>query len=93
MAHVLYEQVFHLSGFNLLHHLQKSGTVKASTANAVIREMGRVGKVMLGSIIFQQFLLRRDLSRSVFAMQCTIRIDKQQKEGYNNIVIDNGIIV
>ena len=48
---------------------------------------------MLGSIIFQQFLVRRDLSRSVFAKQYTIRIDRQQKEGYNNIVIDNSIIV
>ncbi len=48
---------------------------------------------MLGSIIFQQFLVRRDLSRSVFAKQYTILIDKQQKEHYNNIVIDNGIIV
>ena len=38
-------------------------------------------------------LLRRDLSRSVFAKQCAIRIDKQQKECYNNAVIDNGIII
>ncbi len=37
--------------------------------------------------------LRRDLSRSVFAKQCVILIDKQQKERYNNIVIDNSIIV
>ena len=37
--------------------------------------------------------LRRDLSRSVFAKQCAIRIDKQQKERYNNIVIDNDVII
>lgn len=37
--------------------------------------------------------LRRDLSRSVFAKQCAIRIDKQQKERYNNAVIDNGVII
>ena len=37
--------------------------------------------------------LRRDLSRSVFAKQCAIRIDKQQKECYNNAAIDNGIII
>jgi len=46
--------------------------------------------------IFKTFvavLLRRDLSRSVFAKQCAIRIDKQQKECYNNAVIDNGIII
>ena len=38
-------------------------------------------------------LLRRDLSRSVFAKQCAIRIDKQQKERYNNVVIDNDVII
>jgi transposase len=38
-------------------------------------------------------LLRRDLSRYVFAKECAIRIDKQQKECYNNAVIDNGIII
>ena len=37
--------------------------------------------------------LRRDLSRYVFAKECAIRIDKQQKERYNNVVIDNGIII
>ena len=36
---------------------------------------------------------RRDLSRSVFAKQCAIRIDKQQKERYNNVVIDNDVII
>ena len=41
----------------------------------------------------QDAFLRRDLSRSVFAKQCAIRIDKQQKECYNNAVIDNGIII
>ena len=38
-------------------------------------------------------LLRRDLSRYVFSKECAIRIDKQQKECYNNAVIDNGIII
>ena len=37
--------------------------------------------------------LRRDLSRSVFAKQCAIRIDKQQKERYNNVIIDNDVII
>ena len=49
--------------------------------------------MMLFCIIGKQFFLRRDLSRSVFAKQCAIRIDKQQKECYNNAVIDNGIII
>ena len=39
------------------------------------------------------YKLRRDLSRSVFAKQCAIRIDKQQKERYNNVVIDNDVII
>ena len=37
--------------------------------------------------------LRRDLSRSVFAKQCAICINKQQKERYNNTVIDHDIII
>ena len=48
-------------------------------------------------VIFREFLqnsfLRRDLSRYVFAKQCAILIDKQQKERYNNDVIDNDIII
>lgn len=42
---------------------------------------------------FSYLMLRRDLSRSVFAKQCAIRIDKQQKERYNNVVIDNDVII
>ena len=37
--------------------------------------------------------MRRDLSRYVFVTECAIRIDKQQKERYNNIVIDYAVIV
>ena len=48
---------------------------------------------MLGGVVLQQLLLRRDLSRCVFAKQCAICIDKQQKERYNNTVIDNNIII
>ena len=48
---------------------------------------------MLGGVVLQQLLLRRDLSRYVFVKKCAIRIDKKQKERYNNTVIDNNIIV
>ena len=48
---------------------------------------------MLFCVLEQDSLLRRDLSRYVFAKECAIRIDKQQKECYNNAVIDNGIII
>ena len=41
----------------------------------------------------QDTFLRRDLSKYVFAKECAIRIDKQQKERYNNVVIDNDVII
>ena len=44
-------------------------------------------------VAFKQFSLRRDLSRYVFAKECAIRIDKQQKERYNTTVIDNDVII
>ena len=43
--------------------------------------------------VYENLVLRRDLSRYVFAKQCAIRIDKQQKERYNNVVIDNDVII
>ena len=48
---------------------------------------------MLLGVLRQYLDLRRDLSRYVFAKECAIRIDKQQKERYNNAGIDNGIII
>ena len=42
---------------------------------------------------YKDYILRRDLSRYVFAKECAIRIDKQQKECYNNAVIDNDVII
>ena len=41
----------------------------------------------------QDTFLRRDLSKYVFVKKCAIRIDKQQKERYNNVVIDNDVII
>ena len=52
-----------------------------------------IREAVLFGIWEQDVLLRRDLSRSVFAKQCAIRIDKQQKERYNNVVIDNDVII
>ena len=49
--------------------------------------------MMVFCILGKQLFLRLDLSRSVFAKQCAIRIDKQQKERYNNVVIDNDVII
>lgn len=43
-------------------------------------------------VLLQDCPLRRDLSRYVFAKECAIRIDKQQKERCNNVVIDNDVI-
>ena len=56
----------------------------------------KIYKVVLDSskpLGYQNPELRRDLSRYVFAKECVILIDKQQKERYNNAVIDNGIII
>ena len=92
-AHVLDTEVFHIPGFNFFHHSQKSGTVKTSATDTIVRKVDRVRKVMLGGVVLQQLLLRRDLSRYVFVKKCAIRIDKKQKERYNNTVIDNNIIV
>lgn len=36
--------------------------------------------------------LRWGLSRSIFAKQCAIRIDKQEKLRYNNAAINNAVI-
>ena len=43
--------------------------------------------------LYLQNTLRRDLSRYVFVKKCAILIDKQQKERYNNVVIDNDVII
>ena len=53
----------------------------------------QVGKAILFCKGFEYPFLRRDLSRSVFAKQCAIRIDKQQKERYNFVVIYNDVII
>ena len=66
---------------------------KIQTAVTVVHIDFRHQKAMLLCILCQQGFLRRDLSRSVFAKQCAIRIDKQQKERYNNVVIDNDVII
>ena len=59
----------------------------ASYYDVSIDDLLGVGK------IYKEKKLRRDLSRYVFAKECAIRIDKQQKECYNNAVINNGIII
>lgn len=57
-AHVLDTQILHISGFNLFHHCQKSGTVKASAANAIVREMDNVRKPLpCGELLQHCFLI------------------------------------
>ena len=85
-----------------------ASTRPASTSSIIARKPGRSKRVpdTPSSVEWVGFgspfrrakssnilFLRRDLSRSVFAKQCAIRIDKQQKERYNNIVIDNDVII
>src|SRR5699024_861045 len=57
-AHVLDTQILHIPGFNLFHHCQKSGTVKASTTNAIVREMDNVCKALpCGELLQHCFLI------------------------------------
>jgi hypothetical protein len=67
--------------------------LKVRTRITVVRVPAQIGKAVLLCIGFKDTLLRRDLSRYVFVKKCAIRIDKQQKERYNNIVIDNDVII
>ena len=56
-AHVLDTQVLHIPGFHFFHHCQKSGTVKASTTNAIVREMDNVRKPLPCGELLQHSLL------------------------------------
>ena len=55
--HVLDTQILHIPGFNLSHHCQKSGTVKAGAANAIVREMDNVCKALPCGELLQHCLL------------------------------------
>ena len=83
----------HFSGFNVCKHGLKTGSLKVRAGITVVGVPAQVGKAILFCKGFEYPFLRRDLSRSVFAKQCAIRIDKQQKERYNNVVIDNDVII
>ena len=56
-AHVLDTQVLHIPGFHFFHHCQKSGTVKAGAANAIVREMDNVCKALPCGELLQHSLL------------------------------------
>ena len=92
-AHILRQNHADLSGFHVGNQAFPAGALEVAAAPSVVCIVLAVGEAMLVSIILQIELLRRDLSRCVFARQCTIHIDKQQKERYNNIAIDNDIII
>ena len=79
--------------FKLLHHFNETGTVHGHAGNAIIQKVNQIGIAFFLCNFGEQFLLRRDLSRYVFVKKCAICIDKQQKERYNNTVIDNNIII
>ena len=92
-AHVLDDDRTHFPGFNVCKHGLKTGSLKVRAGITVVGVPAQVGKAILFCKGFEYPFLRRDLSRYVFAKECAIRIDKQQKECYNNAVIDNGIII
>lgn len=91
--HIFDDNTLDKACLNICNHLLKARAVKGRTGNAIINIEFEVGISVFKSILLQDFFLRRDLSRSVFAKQCAIRIDKQQKERYNNVVIDNDVII
>ena len=92
-AHVLYDNDRYSVSFDFSNHLLKARSVELRTRDTIIRKVDAVGKTVLFGVVLQYALLRRDLSRYVFAKECAIRIDKQQKERYNNVVIDNDVII
>ena len=92
-AHVFYDDNRDMVCFDFCNQLLKAGAVEVCSAVPIVRKMLDVVKSVFASVIFQILFLRRDLSRYVFAKQCAIRIDKQQKRRYNNAVIDNDIII
>ena len=69
------------------------GRLKFVPRPAIVHIFTDYMKPLFLCVLLQDCPLRRDLSRSVFAKQCAIRIDKQQKERYNNVVIDNDVII
>lgn len=75
------------------HHLLESISVHGDTGNTIVHENANILEFVPPGVIQKKGLLRRDLSRYVFAKECAIRIDKQQKERYNNAVIDNDVII
>ena len=79
--------------FELGYHVFIARPVHCNAGDTVVEKVNEVCIALFLGNLGQQLLLRRDLSRSVFAKQCAIRIDKQQKERYNNVVIDNDVII
>ena len=82
--------------FTVLHignHLLERGPLEIAAGETIIHIEAGIREMVVFGKLLQDIFLRRDLSRYVFAKECAIRIDKQQKERYNNVVIDNGIII
>ena len=67
--------------------------MKIAAGEAIVYIEAGIGKVVVIREFLQDIFLRRDLSRFVFVTECAIRIDKKQKERYNNVVIDNDVII
>lgn len=87
------DKISNQSLFRKLHNLRESRSCESYTRPTVVNKYTSIFESVLLCVLFKDRLLRRDLSRSVFAKQCAIRIDKQQKERYNNVVIDNDVII
>ena len=75
------------------HHALPIWSLKVCAGVPVIHKILKAPKAFFLSKLRQKCPLRRDLSRYVFVKKCAICVDKQQKERYNNAVIDNDIII
>ena len=75
------------------HKALPVGSVEVRAGETIVHKEHGVSEAIIIRVLLEDGLLRRDLSRSVFAKQCAIRIDKQQKERHNNVVIDNDVII
>ena len=92
-AEVLDDESFHFVSFNHVNNLFPGRAHEVCAGVVIVSKEYDILKSVIFCVLLKQNALRRDLSRSVFAKQCAIRIDKQQKERYNNVVIDNDVII
>ena len=77
-AHVLYDDALDPPCLDVGKHTLEARTVEVCAGITIVLVIMAVGgNPVILAVAFQNLLLRRDLSRSVFAKQCAICVDKQ----------------